>query len=63
MLSAESLYQCVVLMNGLTCLTLETLPAGGTVAGVWSQTLTTIFTLLQANGCRENRATSERLII
>lgn len=40
-------------MNKLTCLTLETFPAGGTVAGVWSQTLAAIFTLLQTDGYSE----------
>lgn len=51
--------ECTVLnilcfiMNELTCLTLETFPAGGTVAGVWSQTLATIFTLLQTDSYSE----------
>lgn len=51
-----SLHCC--LMIKLTCLTLETFPAGGAVTGVWSQTLAAIFTLLQTDSCSENRERS-----
>lgn len=41
------------LTNSLTCLTLKAFPANGTVAGVGSNTLATISTLLQANSCND----------
>lgn len=48
-------------MNQPTCLTLEPLPAGGTLAGVWSQTLATVFTFLQADRCSQDTEAHQNL--